>query len=298
MSPTRTTKSNLPDPHARSARGNQALQNHSFIYRNDEFTAWRVLFTKFRNPKPAMPPSALGTLYGVGLGPGDPDLITVKGLRILQRAEIIAFPAGLAGKAGIAEQIAAQWIQPHQTTLSLTFPYVQDDARLEQAWCDAAQTVWPYLAAGRDVVFLCEGDISFYSTFTYLAERVQHLYPEAQVKAIPGVCSPMAAAAAAGRPLTIRGQRLIVMPALYAVTDLATLLTLADVTVLMKVKSVYETVWTLLHERNLLDQSYVVEWVGWPHERIYRDLGDRPTLELSYFSLLIIESVQPILHQV
>ncbi len=231
----------------------------------------------------------IGTLFGVGVGPGDPDLITIKALETIRKVPAIAFPAGVNGKPGIAEQIAERWVHPRQTKISLAFPYVLDSDTLSEAWKVASETVWSYLAQGQDVTFLCEGDISFYSTFTYLAQTLLQNHPDLRVEAIPGVCSPMAAAAALGIPLTTQGQKLVVLPALYTVADLETTLDEADVVVLMKVKSVYEKVWQMLNRRNLLEHSAVVEWATWPQQKIYTPLSDRPSLDLSYFSLLIVQ---------
>jgi precorrin-2/cobalt-factor-2 C20-methyltransferase len=229
-----------------------------------------------------------GTLYGVGAGPGDPELITLKGLRILKTVPVVAFPAGVNQSLGIAQQIVAQWVQPTQVQLALNFPYVQDTAILTQAWQVAAEQVWHYLTQGQDVAFISEGDISFYSTFTYLAQTLQHLYPDSRVEMVPGICSPMAAATALGLPLTVRSQRLTILPALYTVTDLETALQHCDVLVLMKVSSVYSQVWAVLERYHLLQSSHVVEWATWPQQVIYVDLSDRPSLDLSYFSLLIV----------
>jgi len=231
----------------------------------------------------------LGTLYGISVGPGDPELITLKGLRILKQVSVVAFPAGVQGKPGIAQQIVDEWLGSHQVQVALTFPYVQDIAILTQAWQIAAQQVWQYLRLGQDVAFVCEGDVSFYSTFTYLSQMLQQLHPECVVQTIPGVCSPMAAASALGVPLTVRDQRLAVLPALYNVGELETILDWADVVVLMKVSSVYEKVWQVLHRRQLLEHACVVERATLPEQVIYEDLRDRPTLKLPYFSLLIVK---------
>lgn len=232
----------------------------------------------------------IGTLYGISVGPGDPELITLKGWRSLQQSPVVAFPAGIQGKLGIAQQIISQWLSPAQVQLALTFPYVQDMAVLEAAWQLAATQVWEYLQQGQDVAFACEGDVSFYSTFSYLAQTLQQLHPEAVVKIVPGVCSPMAATAALGLPLTIRQERLVILPALYTVEELAAILDWADVVVLMKVSSVYEQVWKVLQQRDLLNSSWVIERATLPEMIIYSDLGDRPNLKLSYFSLLIVQA--------
>ena len=231
----------------------------------------------------------VGTLYGVSVGPGDRELITLKGLRILKQAPVVAFPAGVQGKPGIAQQIVEEWIGNHQVKLALTFPYVQDIVTLTQAWQIAAQQVWDYLHSGQDVAFVCEGDVSFYSTFTYLAQMLQQMHPESVVQTIPGVCSPMAVASVLGIPLTVRQERLVVLPALYNVGELETILDWADVVVLMKVSSVYSEVWQVLQQRHLLEHAWVVERATLPEQIIYEDLCDHSTLKLPYFSLLIVK---------
>ncbi|HLO50620.1 MAG TPA: precorrin-2 C(20)-methyltransferase [Kamptonema sp.] len=233
----------------------------------------------------------LGTLYGIGVGPGDPELLTVKGLRLLKTVPVVAFPAGIGGKPGIAEQIIAQWLNPNQLLSPLIFPYVQDEVALSQAWELAAEQVWQYIQQGKDVAFVSEGDVSFYSTFTYLAQTLHAWHPEVVVQTVPGICSPLAAAAVLGIPLTIRAQRLAILPALYNVTELETALDCSDVVVLMKVSSVYEQVWAVLERRGLLDRAYVVERATLPEQVVYRGLCDRPHLQLPYFSIMIIQTV-------
>lgn len=234
----------------------------------------------------------VGTLYGLSVGPGDRELITLKALRILKQAPVVAFPAGVKGKLGMAQQIVEQWLDRQQIQLPLTFPYVQDIDSLTKAWNKAAEQVWHYLNVGQDVAFVCEGDISFYSTFTYLAQTLQQQQPSAIVQMIPGVCSPMAAASVLGLPLTVQRDRLVVLPALYNVKELETILDWADVIVLMKVSSVYEQVWQVLHGRQLLDTTWVVERATLPDQVIYPDLRDRPTLKLPYFSIMIVNVTQ------
>ncbi len=231
----------------------------------------------------------IGTLYGISVGPGDPELITLKGLRSLQQVPVVAFPAGVEGKPGMAQQIISPWLSQQQQLLALKFPYVQDMVMLAEAWKEAAEQVWKYLEQGLDVAFACEGDISFYSTFTYLAQTLQQIHPEAVIELVPGVCSPMAAASVLGLPLTIRHQRLVVLPALYHIGELETVLDWADVVVLMKVSSVYEQVWKVLQQRALLSNSWVVERATLPDMVIHADISDRPNLKLPYFSLLIVQ---------
>jgi precorrin-2/cobalt-factor-2 C20-methyltransferase len=166
---------------------------------------------------------------------------------------------------------------------------VQEEKELTEAWQVAAQTVLPYLQGGEDVTFACEGDISFYSTFTYLAQTVQQLDSEIIVETIPGVCSPMAVASELGIPLTTRSQRLMILPTLYHLEELATALQVAEVVVLMKFSSLYPQIWQLLEAKSLLDRSWIVEKATMPEQVIYKDLRDRADLKLSYFSVMIIK---------
>ncbi|KKI99341.1 precorrin-2 C20-methyltransferase [Prochlorothrix hollandica PCC 9006 = CALU 1027] len=239
-----------------------------------------------------MPPDpATGTLYGISAGPGDPDLITVKGLRLLQHSPVVAFPAGRGDRPGIAETIIQPWLQPHQQRLPLYFPYVQDPQVLAEAWHTAAQQVNSHLHQGQDVAFVAEGDVSFYSTFSYLAAAVQQTRPQGKIVTVPGVCSPLAAAAVQGQPLTLWQQKLVVLPTCHQMQALEDSLDFADVVVLMKVSSRYGQVWSILERRNLLHQSYIVERCGAPNQQVYQDLRGLPHLALSYFSVLVV-SVQ------
>lgn len=231
----------------------------------------------------------IGCLYGISVGTGDPELITLKGLRLLQSVSVVAFPAGVGDRLGIAQRIILPWLKEEQEQLALQFPYVQDELLLQQAWQEAATKVWSYLQKGQNVAFACEGDVSFYSTFTYLAQTLQELYPQARVESVPGVCAPMAAVAVLGIPLTVRRERLAVLPALYRVEELETALQWAEVVVLMKVSSVYSQVWEILRRHDLLQHSAVVERATLPEQVIYRDLRDRPDLQLTYFSVLIVQ---------
>ena len=230
----------------------------------------------------------IGTLYGVSVGTGDPELITVKGLRILQSSEIVAFPSGSNNRPGIAQDIIQCWLKPQQQLLPLEFPYTQNEIKLQQAWEKAAQTVWYYLNQGINITFACLGDISFYSTFTYLTQALLQLHPETKIETVPGVCSPMAIASVLGIPLTVNRQRLVILPALYSVQELEQTLDWAEVIVLLKVSSVYKQVWQILQQRNLLSASCIVEKVTFPEQKIYRDLTDYPRLDLSYFSIMLI----------
>jgi precorrin-2/cobalt-factor-2 C20-methyltransferase len=233
--------------------------------------------------------SLLGNLWGISVGTGDPELMTLKGLRYLQSASVVAFPAGIGDRPGIAETIIQDHLLPHHICLPLAFPYVYEPKQLYQAWDIAADEVGAYLQNGQDVAFACEGDISFYSTFSYLAQTLSDRYPNLIIRTIPGVTSPMAAAASLGIPLTQRDQKLAIIPAVYGIEELATVIQWADVLVLMKFRLAYPQIWQFLAHHNLLDRTWIVERASSPQQVIYDRLSDRPDLKLSYFSLMIVQ---------
>ncbi len=235
----------------------------------------------------------IGTLYGISVGTGDPELITVKGVKLLQKSPIVAFPAGTKGKLGIAQKIVSQWLQPNQVTLALDFPYVFDRKTLQAAWTVSAKQVLNCLQQGQDVAFACEGDISFYSTFTHLARTITQLQPSVKITTIPGVCSPVAAAADLGIPLTVNQEKILIIPALYTIEDLETALNSAEVIVLLKVSRVYQQVWQILQKHDLLTHSSVVIKASSSDRKYYTDLTNYPNLQLPYFSLLIVSRISP-----
>lgn len=230
----------------------------------------------------------LGRFYGIGVGPGDPDLITLRGLRALHSCKVIAFPAGRAGQKGIAEAIVGEFLQNHHQLLPLDLPFVQDLAILEAAWQKAAGHVLAELQQGKNVAFIAEGDVSFYSTFTYLMLELRGKCSELEINIIPGISSPMAAVAALGIPLTIWADKLAVLPALHSVAELESALQWAEVVVLMKVSRVYREVWQILRSHNLLTNAHVIAWVTTPQQQIWSDLTNHSHLSLPYFSMLIV----------
>jgi precorrin-2/cobalt-factor-2 C20-methyltransferase len=212
----------------------------------------------------------------------------VKALTCLEQAAVVAYPRGRQGAPGLAQRIIADRLAPHQHQLPLDFPYVLEAEILEDAWQKAAEQVWQVLRQGQDVVFACEGDLGFYSTFTYLAQTLAAHHPNLIIRRVPGICSPMAAVSALGIPLTLQSDKLVILPALYSLADLDQALDWAEVTVLLKVNSVYPQVWALLQRRQLLHQSSVVVRASQPDQEIYDDLSRYPELQLPYFSLMVI----------
>lgn len=229
-----------------------------------------------------------GTLWGIGVGPGDADWLTLKGLRVLQAVPVVAMPQGRNGQPGMAYGIVKDFLSADQQLLPLSLPFVLDAHTLEQAWQTAAAQLLEVVQTGQDVAFIAEGDISFYSTFTYMAKYVHQLAPEVPIQPIPGICSPLAAAAALHMPLAIADETIAILPALYHVDDLIQALDWAEVVVLMKVSSVFPKVWAILAERQWLDRASLVEWVGGQQQTLFPTLHELEHYQPPYFSILIL----------
>ncbi|BDA39759.1 precorrin-2 C(20)-methyltransferase [Candidatus Atelocyanobacterium thalassae] len=231
-----------------------------------------------------------GTLYGISMGPGDPELITVKGKRLLEETPVLAFPTGILGKKGVAEEIISFWVDDKQIKLPLCFPYVKDKKQLREAWKKAALDIGNYLCKGIDVAFTCEGDINFFSTFTYLAQFILKKFPQISIKTVPGVCSPLASASALGVPLTFYSQNLAILPVVHNVNDIRVIANWANVIVLLKVSSVYTHIWDILQDLNLLQNASLIVRATQLEEKIYTDLTNYRCLSIPYFSLMVIQT--------
>ncbi len=232
----------------------------------------------------------LPELIAVGVGPGDPELITLKGLRAIQSADVIFTPLSREGDASIALQIATPWIdQERQRLVSLPLPMTRDAGQLRPAWQAAAATIQQELTGRQRGVYLLLGDPLLYGTFSYLWREL-HTAANITVKIIPGITSFAAAAAAGGVPLTMADERFVVLPASYE-TDMLTLQRLLNdfnTVVLMKAGTALPAIVTALQQLNLLDYALYAERVGLEGEFITRDLRTLDLQHRPYLSLVIV----------
>ena len=140
-----------------------------------------------------------GTLYGIGVGPGDPDLITMKAVKILNQVDIVFAAASTKNDHSLAVNIAREHIPDSATVIRLKFPMTRDKNETRQAWKTHSQTIIAELERGRNVVFLTLGDSMTYSTYGYILRYVQTLAPHLEVQTVPGITSYQAAAARFGQ---------------------------------------------------------------------------------------------------
>lgn len=223
------------------------------------------------------------TLYGVGVGPGDIELLTLKAARLLQEAKVIAYP--MAGDAeSLARNIVAPLIPEGIVEVPIAFPLSDNAGPPNAAYDEGAARLRAHLHQGRDVVFLCEGDPFFYGSFMYLHQRLASDY---RTVVVPGVSSIMACAAALGRPLAARRDVLKVLPALLPESRLRDELQSAEAAAIIKVGRSFAKVRTVLRELGLEHQAALIENATRGDERIYR-LADVPDEHEAYFSTILV----------
>lgn len=223
-----------------------------------------------------------GTLYGVGLGPGDPELITLKSARLIAAAPVIAYPT-LAGGESFARAIAADLIREDARELRIDIPMTTDRAPAQKAYDASAAEISDVLRAGENVVCLCEGDPFFYGSFMYLFARLSGDFP---TEIVPGVTSVTACAARAGRPLVARNERLTVLPGPLSEDELRLRIEGAESVAIMKVGRHLPKIIRVIETLGYLEQAVYVERASLPDERVL-PLSDAPEAA-PYFSMILL----------
>lgn len=225
---------------------------------------------------------APGRLYGVGLGPGDPELLTLRAARLIAGAGVVAYPA-LAGGDSFARLIAADLIPAGAREIVMDVPMTVERAPAQAAYDRGAADIAAALDAGQDVVCLCEGDPFFYGSFMYLFARLADRYP---VEVVPGVTSVSACAARAGRPLVARNERLTILPGPLPEAELRTRIAGAEAVAIMKVGRHMAKIRDVFDTLGLLDRAVYVARVGLPDE-VVCPLADAPATA-PYFSMILM----------
>lgn len=223
-----------------------------------------------------------GTLYGVGVGPGDKELITVKAINVLKKSDIIAFANAKSGN-NKAYDIVKEHIEGKEI-IFIDMPMIKDKIELEKSHKAGAETIITYLDMGKNVAFATLGDVSIYSTYMYI-HRIITSYGYNTI-IVPGVTSFSASAARLNMSLCDGDTPLIVIPANYK--DNKELLSLKATKVLMKSGSKLEQVKNEIEELGLIDNTFMVENCGMEQEKIYYDFS-RVEDKSSYFSLIIVK---------
>ncbi|MDF1855201.1 precorrin-2 C(20)-methyltransferase [Pseudooceanicola sp.] len=234
--------------------------------------------------------SAAGMLYGVGLGPGDPELMTLKAARLIAGAGVIAYPT-LAGAESFARAIAAGVIPAAAEEIVMDVPMRVDRAPAQAAYDAGAARIAERLAAGRDVVCLCEGDPFFYGSFMYLFARLSGRF---RVEVVPGVSSVNACAAVAGLPLVARNQRLEILAGTLPAAELRDRIVGAEAVAIMKVGRHLGKICTVLDDLGLIGRAVYVERATLANQRVQPlagmvgDLAPGAAVAVPYFSMILL----------
>jgi precorrin-2/cobalt-factor-2 C20-methyltransferase len=232
-----------------------------------------------------------GRLFGLGVGPGDPELITLKALRLLTAAPVIAYFVA-KGKKGNAFGIIEAHLSDAQTRLPLIYPVTTEalapplcyETVISDFYDTAAAKVAEHLEAGRDVAVICEGDPFFYGSYMYLHDRLASRFVG---EVVPGVCSMLGGVAALGAPLVYRNQSLSVLSGVLPEDDLKRRLAGADAAVIMKLGRNFDKVRRVLGELGLARRALYVERATMANQRIV-PLDQVDPMASPYFSLLVV----------
>jgi precorrin-2/cobalt-factor-2 C20-methyltransferase len=223
-----------------------------------------------------------GVLYGVGLGPGAADLMTLRAARLIENARVVAYPS-LAGGDSFARAIAADLIAADAQEIIMDVPMTVERAPAQAAYDQGAAQIAAALDAGQDVVCLCEGDPFFYGSFMYLYARLSKQY---QVEVVPGVTSITACAARAGMPLAARNERLTVLPGPLPSDELRSRIDGAESVVIMKVGRHLAKIRGVIDGLGLTDHAVYVERATLPQE-VVLPLSEAPE-KAPYFSMILL----------
>jgi precorrin-2/cobalt-factor-2 C20-methyltransferase len=235
----------------------------------------------------------VAVIYAVGVGPGDPELLTRKAERILRSVDVICAPTGAAEAGSYALSIVEEFIDRNrQEVLVQVFPMLKDQQGLDPFWEEAADQVAQRITAGKDVAFITIGDPFLYSTYLYIHRIIREKYPEIEIEIVPGISSILASSAVSGTPLGLGGERIAILPATYESDELKRTLEEFDTVILMKVNRVFDRVYAVLKELGLEKRAAFVRRVGSSEEEIHFDLESLLGKKLDYLSMLIVRKNQ------
>jgi precorrin-2/cobalt-factor-2 C20-methyltransferase len=232
-----------------------------------------------------------GTLFGVGVGPGAPDLLTLRAVRVIESADVLALPRGSDFGASVAWSIAETVVGEKATKrhLRLTFPMSKEPSEVRPRVLAAVDAIGQHLVEGRSVAFLTEGDPSVFSTFGYVRDEALLRWPDLRVEVVPGVSSITAVAARGGVPLADGHERVAIIPATYGVDDLVDLLGRFDTVVLMKLGGEMPTILAALEKTGLTDRAFFVSKATMGEERIVRNVRSLEEEHGGCFAMMVVK---------
>lgn len=236
-----------------------------------------------------------GKLYVIGVGPGDPELLTIKGMKILNRVSCVCVPKGREEGSSLALSIVGavvdlkgkEIIEAHFPMKKTAGKVADESGSLNAKWSETVKSVYAVLSRGVDLAFITIGDPGIYSTFFYLYDKLLEMDPELDIEIVPGVSSINASAARAGISLGLADDKIAIVPATYT-ESLASVLESFDTIVLMKVHRVFDAIVGALAETGLTDKALYIARAGMSDEKIIRTITEVTPGDLNYFSLVIV----------
>jgi len=231
----------------------------------------------------------LGNFYGIGVGPGAPDLLTVRAANILKSIDVLCVPRSSKENDSVAFKVAGSYISKETEIVELSTPMTRDSKILHAEWENGAQIIANCLRKGQNVAFITIGDAMLFSTYTYILKKLQNLLPEAHVESVPGVTSFSATAAFLNTALAEGSEKLAIIPAIDNPEDLRTILREFPNAVLMKVAGKYDEIVNILDELHLKNKAVYVSNLGYDNQFITYDLDSIRNTKRDYLSLILVK---------
>lgn len=229
----------------------------------------------------------MAKLYGVGVGPGDPLLLTLKACQLIANADVVSYlanPQGNSQAKHIAREAFAM-VNKEQTHIAIEMPMSTDRTLANEAYDEGANRIAEQLDSGLDVIFLCEGDPLFFGSFSYLLTRLQDQH---DIEVVPGVSSVHAAAAALQLPLTLQRESFAVISGRHSDEQIRTALIEHDSLVIMKAGQARLRILALLAETKRTEQANYLEYISRDNQLILKDVAQLENQPGPYFSLFVI----------
>ena len=228
-----------------------------------------------------------GDFYGIGVGPGDNELLTVKAVRIIKEVDCIFAPRADSKGSSLALDIVKD-VCKGKRVVEQVYPMVRDKAKLEAAWMASANEIKSEIESGNNVAYLTIGDPLTFSTYCYLLQQLSKVIPSQNIHTIPGITSYNAAASLANFSLIEQNEKLAIIPVSEDVDELRPILNSFDTVILMKVAKKLDEVIGLLEDMELIDNSLFASYIGFKNEFITRDLLSLKGAGKGYLSVIIV----------
>ncbi|MGB6066108.1 MAG: precorrin-2 C(20)-methyltransferase [Desulfomonilaceae bacterium] len=231
-----------------------------------------------------------GKLYGIGVGPGDPDLITVKGATILGECAHVFVPKARNSAESVALSIAQKHINPRAEIHEILFPMTTDRSELEKRWEESARAIAEVLETGADACFLTLGDTLLYSTYIYMLRALRRRIPSVEVVTVPGITAFSAAASLAEFPVGEAKEPVTIIPTADDLKDVRRALSLGGTVVLMKIGKRLNQILDLLEDAGVIEHSVFISHAGMASQRIEADLRNLrgENSETGYLSIILV----------